>query len=198
MTRSVLALAPDATETNPRKLVHREEGSAGRVVGIVEGRRPKPIIVDTRWFAISPRGGWAAEGPEDASSKEASSPSRRPVRTCRILVVDDDEVILAAVSGILIQEGFRVETATNGSEALDSVERGRPDVVLLDMRMPVLDGWAFARVLREREIDLRIVVMTAAQDAKRWAEEIGANSYLAKPFDLEDLIAVVEKACSNV
>jgi len=112
-----------------------------------------------------------------------------------VLVVDDDEVILAAVAGVLGQEGYRVETATNGSEALDVVEHNHPDLVLLDMRMPVLDGWGFARALRERDITLRIVVMTAAQDARRWAEEIGANAYLAKPFDLDDLIAIVERAC---
>ncbi|MBI3970836.1 MAG: response regulator [Chloroflexi bacterium] len=71
----------------------------------------------------------------------------------------------------------------------------RPLLVLLDMRMPVLDGWGFARRLRERGMDLPIVVMTAAQDAKCWAQEIGAAGYVPKPFELPDLINAVERAC---
>jgi len=149
------------------------------------------------WITITARSGWAGNDPGETAAPHERSRAPRPVQTCRVLVVDDDEVILAAVSGILGQEGYRVETATNGSEALEAIERSHPDLVLLDMRMPVLDGWALARVLRERDIDLRIVVMTAAQDARRWADEIGANAYLAKPFDLDDLIAIVERACTN-
>jgi two-component system, chemotaxis family, chemotaxis protein CheY len=134
--------------------------------------------------------------PTGASSIQRERREEQGLQTRRILVVDDDEVILAAVAGILVQEGFNVDTATNGSEALDCVERTHPDCVLLDMRMPILDGWAFARILRERDIDLRIVVMTAAHDARTWAEEIGAKAYLAKPFDLDDLIAIVERCCT--
>jgi DNA-binding response OmpR family regulator len=57
----------------------------------------------------------------------------------------------------------------------------------------VLDGWGFARAVRDRGVRLPIVVMTAAQDARRWAEEIGAQGYLAKPFEMPDLLAVVER-----
>jgi len=164
---------------------------------LVDVRRPAAIGIDTRWLTISTRSGWAENGPAIHPKEQGQSRQERRLDTCRILVVDDDEIILAAVSGILLQEGFNVETATNGSEALDCVERIHPDVVLLDMRMPILDGWAFARALHERDIELRIVVMTAAQDARRWAEEIGAQAYLAKPFDLEDLIAIVEGCCTG-
>ncbi|MBI3964509.1 MAG: response regulator [Chloroflexi bacterium] len=109
-----------------------------------------------------------------------------------VLVVDDDESILMTVRDILELEGYGVVTAMNGDEALAVVERLTPDLVLLDMRMPVLDGWGFARALSERGLRVPIVVMTAAQDARRWAEEIGAAGHLAKPFDLVDLLAVVE------
>ncbi len=109
-----------------------------------------------------------------------------------ILVVDDDPSILATVSEILEFEGYPVETATNGAEALQVVESDAPSLVLLDMRMPVLNGWDFAQALRERGIALRIVVMTAAQNARRWAEEIQADGYLAKPFDLPALLNTVE------
>lgn len=110
-----------------------------------------------------------------------------------ILVVDDDPAILETVSEILDLEGYRVETAANGQEALAALERFRPSLVLLDMRMPVLDGWGFARRLRERGISLPILVMTAAQNARRWAEEIGAQDYVSKPFELTELLAAVER-----
>jgi CheY-like chemotaxis protein len=109
-----------------------------------------------------------------------------------ILVVEDDAEILNTVSSILELEGYTVERARNGQEGLLSVERTRPKLVLLDMRMPVLDGWGFVDALKERGIKLPIVVMTAAQDARRWASEIDAEGFLAKPFELLDLLSAVE------
>jgi len=114
-------------------------------------------------------------------------PEQRP-----ILVVDDDPAILATVSEALDLEGLLVVTATNGAEALAKVDQTMPALVLLDMRMPVLSGWDFARTLKERDIHLPILVMTAARDAHKWAEEIGASGYLAKPFHLPDLLDAVE------
>jgi two-component system chemotaxis response regulator CheY len=110
-----------------------------------------------------------------------------------ILVVDDDPTILATVAETLDMEGYPVVTATNGAEALDVLERASPSMVLLDMRMPVLDGWGFVRAVRERGLSVRVVVMTAASDARRWAAEIGAQGVLAKPFELDELIAAVER-----
>jgi CheY-like chemotaxis protein len=119
-----------------------------------------------------------------------------------ILVVDDDPTILATVSEALDLEGFPVVTATNGAEALDEVTRHRPSLVLLDMRMPVLDGWGFMHAIRERGISLTVVVMTAAADARRWGREIGAQAVLSKPFELDELVGAVERlwrpgACSE-
>jgi CheY-like chemotaxis protein len=109
-----------------------------------------------------------------------------------ILVVDDDPDILSTVADILEFEGYPVERATNGAEGLQAVDRVHPKLVLLDMRMPVLDGWHFAAILKERGIKLPILVMTAAQDARRWAQEIGAEGYIPKPFDVSDLLQAVE------
>src|SRR4051794_39643290 len=114
-------------------------------------------------------------------------PTDRP-----ILVVDDDPTILATVSEALDLEGFPVVTATNGAEALDEVSRQHPSLVLLDMRMPVLDGWGFMHAVREQGLNLTVVVMTAAADAGRWGREIGAQAVLSKPFELDDLIRAVE------
>ena len=110
-----------------------------------------------------------------------------------VLVVDDDPLIRTSISEILDLEGYPVATAANGAEALESVERNRPSLVLLDMRMPVLDGWGFAGALDERGIELPILVMTAAQSAETWAREVGADGYLAKPFELVDLLDAVER-----
>lgn len=114
-----------------------------------------------------------------------------------ILVVDDDPSILATVSEILDLEGYPVQTAVNGAEALRVVERMPPSLVLLDMRMPVMDGWDFAGALRQRGLHPPILVMTAAQNAARWAAEIGAAGYVAKPFELDDLLTAVERLRLN-
>lgn len=110
-----------------------------------------------------------------------------------ILVVDDDPSILETVRVILESEGHPVVTATNGKEALDCLERVRPGLMLLDMRMPVLDGWGVAKALRDSPLRVPIIVMTAAENARRWADEIQAEGFLAKPFDLNDLIDTVER-----
>jgi CheY-like chemotaxis protein len=110
-----------------------------------------------------------------------------------VLVVDDDTSILDTVSAILSGEGYDVVSAASGQEALDAVARKRPVVILLDMRMPGMDGWAVARALRSQGISVPIVVMTAAESAKRWADEVGAEGYLAKPFGLDDLLTTVQR-----
>jgi len=106
-------------------------------------------------------------------------------------VVDDDPSIVAVITDILSAEGHEVVSAENGQEALTKVNG--ESLVLLDMRMPVLDGWEFARRFRASGKRSPIVVMTAAENARRWADEIGADGYLAKPFEIDALIAAVER-----
>ena len=110
-----------------------------------------------------------------------------------ILVVDDDATILVSVAELLELEGYAVATAGNGAEALELTRSLQPGLVLLDMRMPVLDGWAYAREARDRGLQPRIVIMTAAHDARRWADEIGADGYIPKPFEADELILTVER-----
>lgn len=112
----------------------------------------------------------------------------------RVLVVDDEREIRATVGEMLSLEGYEVREAANGAEALDALAAFDPHVVLLDMRMPVLDGWGFAAAVKARGLEVPIVVMTAARDAARWAEEISALAALPKPFDFDDLIATVAAA----
>ena len=112
----------------------------------------------------------------------------------RVLVVDDEPDIRATVLAMLEIEGYEVTEAANGADALAVVEADPPDVILLDMRMPVLDGWGFAEELRRRNHAIPIVVMTAARDAARWAGEVAAAAFVAKPFGYDDLIAAVQRA----
>jgi len=109
----------------------------------------------------------------------------------RVLVVDDEPDIRATVAEMLQIEGYSVEEAANGADALVAIEQRQPDLILLDMRMPVLDGWGFAAEMSRRDMVIPIVVMTAARDAARWAAEIAATASLSKPFGFEDLIRTV-------
>jgi CheY-like chemotaxis protein len=110
-----------------------------------------------------------------------------------ILVVDDDLDMQALVVEALRARGYRVDRADNGIEALDRVAERIPQLILLDMRMPLMDGWGVARALHSKYgRTIPIVVVTAAEDSKLRAAEIGANADLGKPFDLARLYQVVE------
>lgn len=109
-----------------------------------------------------------------------------------ILIVDDDADMREAVQAALSAKGYRTETAGNGEEALQRVAATVPNLILLDMRMPIMDGWTFAQTLRDRYgRRIPIVVVTAAEDSKLRADEIGANADLGKPFEMVRLHEVV-------
>jgi two-component system chemotaxis response regulator CheY len=111
-----------------------------------------------------------------------------------VLVVDDDEAILDVVQMVLSEAGYEVLTAADGAEALAAADRRPPRVILLDMRMPVMDGWQFARAYRQAPgPHAPIVVVTAAVDAARRAAEVDAEDVLPKPFRVEELLAVVDR-----
>ncbi len=111
-----------------------------------------------------------------------------------VLVVEDDIDLLGMVRLVLEGAGYRVLAAGEGGEALQEIAREMPGLILLDMKMPGMDGWEFARIFRARhDRQAPIVVLTAADDARKRAEEIGAEDYLGKPFEIDDLLAKVAK-----
>jgi two-component system, chemotaxis family, chemotaxis protein CheY len=111
-----------------------------------------------------------------------------------ILLVDDDESILSTVEFLLTDEGYPVMVAANGSEALARAAAQTPCLILLDMKMPVMDGWAFAAAYRESPgPHAPIIVMTAAHDSHQRAAEISADDVIAKPFDVNHLLDLVRK-----
>ena len=111
-----------------------------------------------------------------------------------VLVVEDDPDLATLVQLIVADAGYEVGTASDGAEALQQVAAGMPGLILLDMRMPVMNGWEFAREFRARHGRAApIVVVTAAENARLRAEEIAADGWLEKPFDLEDVVRMVER-----
>jgi DNA-binding response OmpR family regulator len=107
----------------------------------------------------------------------------------RVLVVDDDESIRQFIEMALRDDGFEVAVAPEGATALQEAAAFKPDVILLDMRMPGVDGWTFAETYRAGPgPHAPILVLTAARDAEEYAEAIRADAVLAKPFDLAELI----------
>lgn len=116
-----------------------------------------------------------------------------------VLVTDDDDDLLLLVQTMLSEAGFEVATATNGREALTQVERRMPNLILLDMKMPVMSGSQFVSEFHARwHHRAKVVVMTAAAHAPTRAKEIGADGWLAKPFDKEQLLHAVRSRIGPV
>ena len=112
----------------------------------------------------------------------------------QVLVVEDDKGIRDLVAMALDVVGYEVVSAEDGAAALDRLDALRPVLILLDMRMPVMDGWEFARAYAHRPgPHAPVIIMSAARDAASHAAEVKADGYLAKPFDLEELYACVEQ-----
>jgi len=109
----------------------------------------------------------------------------------RILVVDDDRAVRESLRRSLSFNGYSVELAQDGQEALDSITRDRPDAVVLDVMMPRLDGLEVCRRLRSSGDDLPILVLTARDSVSERVAglDAGADDYLPKPFALEELLA---------
>jgi DNA-binding NtrC family response regulator len=113
----------------------------------------------------------------------------------RILVVDDEMSIRESLSGWLQQDGYQVETAPGGPEALAKTQENHYDIMLLDVKMPEMDGLTLLKRLKEQDPDTLIVMMTAHGDIHDAVEamRLGAYDYLLKPFELEELSFTIEK-----
>lgn len=113
----------------------------------------------------------------------------------RLLVVDDEALLLKAVAATLRAEGYDVATARSGTDALVSVNQTMPDLIISDIRMPGMDGYELARILRStsRTALVPIIFLTAKGERKDRIEgfQTGVDAYLTKPFDPDELLAVV-------
>ena len=114
-----------------------------------------------------------------------------------ILIVDDEAVVRRVLSRMLAEEGYRVREARDGKEALEEIRADPPDLVLLDVEMPVMDGLAACRELRQSDLTraLPVIIVTSRTEA---ADELrglhcGADDYVAKPFDADEIKARVAR-----
>lgn len=108
-----------------------------------------------------------------------------------ILVVDDDTDIRDLVVAILTLEGYEVTEARDGAQALSVIAQTTPDLIFLDMHMPVLDGWGFVAAYRALPgPHAAIIVMTAATNSKQLAAQVSAEGCLPKPFEIRELLTI--------
>jgi len=105
----------------------------------------------------------------------------------KVLVLDDDEALLRLLRLTLVSEGFDVVTATNGQDGLEKAQKEDPDVILLDLEMPIMDGRTFFRMLRSQG-DKTPVLILSAYGAKAAQRELEAEASLDKPFDSDELM----------
>lgn len=110
-------------------------------------------------------------------------------RVRKVLVVDDDVDIATVLKDRLVTYGFEVETASNGQEAVEYVRGFHPDGVLMDVRMPVMDGLTALKIIKQEFPEVVVVMVTASKTQSLAVEalELGANGYLLKPFDPSEL-----------
>ncbi|HLM62032.1 MAG TPA: response regulator transcription factor [Pyrinomonadaceae bacterium] len=122
--------------------------------------------------------------------------------TRRLLVVDDEPKLLRAIALDLKGEGYDVSTARSGNEALVNVAQKLPDLIVSDIRMPGMDGYAFARRLRQNQSTalVPIVFLTAKDTTEDRIEgfRTGVDAYLTKPFEPDELLAVIASILSRV
>ncbi len=141
-----------------------------------------------------PAGGCHTGGSLQAGRRSPQAFSEGSLVGQRVLVVDDDDAIRRILTLVLSDEGYEVEAAPNGAVALDFAREYPPDVILLDMWMPVMDGWQFAESYRQLPgPHAPIIVLTAAVDAAARAQQINADAYIGKPFDLQHLLELVAR-----
>jgi DNA-binding response OmpR family regulator len=119
--------------------------------------------------------------------------------TKKILAVDDEERLRILLQSYLRQEGFEVVTATNGREALYMARQEQPDLIILDLMMPEMDGFAFMHA-HNKEANTPVIILTAKLDEqdKVLGLELGADDYVTKPFSLRELTARVRAVLRRV
>ncbi|HSN97925.1 MAG TPA: response regulator [Candidatus Nanopelagicales bacterium] len=114
----------------------------------------------------------------------------RPV----VLVIEDDELLREVMAEVLTDEGYAVIAVADGAAGIAASEERPPDLILLDMKMPGMDGWAFSRAYRALAAhDAPIIVVTAAVDAAKRSSEVDAAAWVDKPFDVDPFLMTVRR-----
>jgi CheY-like chemotaxis protein len=119
-----------------------------------------------------------------------------PYERTRAMVVEDDDALSSLLRTVLEEEGYEIRCAPDGAQAVAVLESWHPDVILLDLRMPRMDGWRFRDAQRARSElrDIPVVVVSAVANLPEQAAGLDAAAVLAKPFELDALLAAVGRS----
>jgi DNA-binding NtrC family response regulator len=118
--------------------------------------------------------------------------------TPKVLVVDDDPECTSALAALLESESFSVQGAIGGYQALEQIEKDQPDLLLTDVRMPGMDGYELLRRVRDRFPRIVVVLMSAEGNLPFRSLREGAQAYVAKPLDIDEVVRTVKTALEAV
>ena len=115
-----------------------------------------------------------------------------------VLVVDDEDALRSVLSTELISEGYTVDTAPDGDDAITILQQKTFDLVLLDIKMPRVDGFEVLRFIKQRYPTTKVIMLTGFADLKNAIEskKLGAEDFVSKPYDLVDLLTTIERVLS--
>lgn len=118
----------------------------------------------------------------------------------RILVVDDEDALRTVLSSELEGEGYKVNTAGDGAEAITILKSHAFDLILLDIKMPNVDGFEVLKFVKDNHPTTKVIMLTGFADLKNAIEskKLGAEDFVSKPYDLVDLLTTVERVLSGV
>ena len=117
----------------------------------------------------------------------------------KILVVDDEDALRTVLSIGLTSEGYNVSTASDGDEAISGLQKETFDLVVLDIKMPRMNGFEVLKVIKEKHPTTKVVVATGSGDLKDAIEskKLGAEGFVGKPYDLVDLLTTIKRILSE-
>ena len=119
----------------------------------------------------------------------------------KVLIIEDEELLLNALASSLSDDGYMTLRARDGKQGFDIFKRHEPDIILLDVRLPDIDGMKILRRIKETDIERKnaVIIMTAFSGIKGAVEAIklGADDYIAKPFDIEELKIMISRCLES-
>ena len=118
----------------------------------------------------------------------------------KILIIDDERPIRETLEMFLREKGYEVVTSEDGERGLEAVHRERPEIVILDIRLPGMDGLEVLRKIKEKGEDIHVIMITAYHDAEttKQAMKLGAYEYIHKPLDADEFEVAIERAVNNL
>lgn len=116
-----------------------------------------------------------------------------------VLVVDDEDALRTVLTSELSNEGYEVRNASDGDEAITELQKAKYDLVLLDIKMPRVNGFEVLKFIKEQQPKTKVVMLTGFADLKNAIEskKLGADDFVSKPYDLVDLLTTIERVLTE-